>query len=96
MSSKNTVVTFPVLCKNEQSYAEVVDIKDSYEDHIADIYRKANTNLNGVRFQLTRERMSSAKRIRQQAATERERFVHLSPITFDFFSVTDGFPYNVL
>lgn len=87
MSSKNTVVIFPVLCKNEQSYAEVLDIMDSYEDHIADIYRKANTNLDGVRVhiggdQLTMEQFSGAKRVRQQAATERERFVHLSPITF--------------
>lgn len=61
LSSKNTVVTFPVLCKNEQSYAEVVDIMDSYEDHIVDIYRKANFNLDGVKVhiggdQLTRER----------------------------------------
>lgn len=63
---------------------------DSYEDHIVDIYRKANFNLDGVKVhiggdQLTRERFSGAKRVRQQAATERERFLHLSPITFEFF-----------
>lgn len=96
LSSKNTVVTFPVLCKNEQSYAEVVDIMDSYEDHIVDIYRKANFNLDGVKVhiggdQLTRERFSGAKRVRQQAATERERFLHLSPITFEFFHLQMAF-----
>lgn len=45
------MVTFSVLCKNEQSYAEVVDIMDSYEDHIVDIFRKAKyLNLDGVKF----------------------------------------------
>lgn len=56
---------------------------DSYEDHIVDIYRKAKyLNLDGVKVhiggdQLTRERFSGAKRVRQQAATERERLLHL-------------------
>jgi hypothetical protein len=90
------VVTFPVLCTNEQKYAEVVDIMDSYEDHITDIYRKANTDLDGIKIhiggdQLTRERFSGAKRVRQQAATARERFVHLSPITFEFFHLQMAF-----
>jgi hypothetical protein len=96
MSSKNAVVTFPALCKNEQKYAEVVDIMDSYEDHITDIYRKANTDLDGIKIhvsgeQLTRERFSGAKRVRQQAATEKEQFVHLSPITFEFFHLQMAF-----
>ena len=63
---------------------------DSYEDHIADIYRKSNTGLDEVKIhiggdQLTRERLSGAKRIRQHATTDKERFLHLSPITFEFF-----------
>jgi hypothetical protein len=96
MSSKNAVVTFPVICKNEQKYAEVVDIMDSYEDHIAGIYRKPNTDLDGRKVhiggdQLTRERFPGTKRVRQQAATERERFVHLSPITFEFFHLQMAF-----
>lgn len=49
MSFKNIVVMFLVFCKNEQSYVEVVDIMDSYEDYIVDIYRKVNFNLDGVK-----------------------------------------------
>lgn len=65
------MVTFQVLCKNEQNYAEVVDLMNSYGDHIVDIYRKANLNLDGLSVhiggdQLTRERVP------QPAATERE------------------------
>lgn len=40
---------FLVFCKNEQSYVEVVDIMDSYEDYIVDIYRKVKFNLDGVK-----------------------------------------------
>jgi hypothetical protein len=55
-----------------------------------DIYRKANTNSDGTRVpiggdQLSRESFSGAKRVRQQTAIDRERFVHLLPFTFDFF-----------
>lgn len=65
------MITFQVLCKNEQNYAEVVDLMNSYGDHIVDIYRKANLNLDGLSVhiggdQLTRERVP------QPAATERE------------------------
>lgn len=98
LSSKNTVVTFPVLCKNELSYAEVVDIMDSYEDHIVDIYRKANFNLDGVKVhiggdQLTRERFSGAKRVRQQAATssiEDEQLIIHSLLPMQPFSCVPG------
>lgn len=75
--SNNTVVTFQVLCKNEQNYAEVVDLMNSYGDHIVDIYRKANLNVDGLRVhisgdQLIRERFCGVKRVAQPAATERE------------------------
>ena len=58
----------PIMCKNEQNYADVVEILDSYEDHIADIYRKSGASLDEVKIhiggdQLTRERFSGAKRI---------------------------------
>lgn len=71
------MVTFQVLCKNEQNYAEVVDLMNSYGDHIVDIYRKANLNLDGLSVhiggdQLTRERFFGVKRVPQPAATERE------------------------
>lgn len=74
------MVTFPVLCKNEQSYAEVVDIMDSYEDHIVDIYRKAKyLNLDGVKVHIGGDQLT------------RERFLHLSPITFEFFHLQMAF-----
>lgn len=71
------MATFQVLCKNEQNYAEVVDLMNSYGDHIVDIYRKANLNLDGLSVhiggdQLTRERFFGVKRVPQPAATERE------------------------
>lgn len=64
------MVTFQVLCKNEQNYAEVVDVMNSYGDHIVDIYRKANLNLDGLSVhiggdQLTRERFFGVKRVPQ-------------------------------
>lgn len=46
MNTKNVIVPMPIMCKNEQSYAGVVEILDSYEDHIADIYRKSGASLD--------------------------------------------------
>lgn len=79
------MVTFQVLCKNEQNYAEVVDLMNSYGDHIVDIYRKANLNLDGLSVhiggdQLTRERFFGVKRVPQPAATEREDLIFSDPI----------------
>lgn len=50
------------------------------------MFEKSDTSLDDVKIhiggdQLTRERFSGAKRVRQQAATDMERFAHLSPIT---------------
>lgn len=50
---------------------------NSYGDHIVDIYRKANLNLDGLSVhiggdQLTRERFFGVKRVPQPVATERE------------------------
>lgn len=40
INTKIVIVPMTIMCKNEQSYADVVEILDSYGDHIADVYRK--------------------------------------------------------
>ena len=40
MNTKIVIVPMTIMCKNEQSYADVVETLDSYGDHIADVYRK--------------------------------------------------------
>ena len=93
----NTVIPLPLLCKNEQKYADVVDVLDSYEQLIGDIYTKAgirvddSTKVHIGGDQLTRERFSGAKRLRATALSSRERFQHLTPITFEFFHLQMNF-----
>lgn len=82
VTRKHSVVPLPVLSKNEQCYTDVIQILDSYEETVAEIF-KASGKVFGD--QLTRERFSGAKRLRKDAITEEERFEHLSPITFELF-----------
>jgi hypothetical protein len=85
------VIPLPVLAKNEQKYTVVIDIMDSYENHIAEIFECAEKPItSGTRVhiggdQLTRERFSGAKRLRSWSNDDREKFHHLSPITFELF-----------
>ena len=84
------VIPLPVLMKNEQKYADVVDILEGYEKIITDIYKSAGVDTSGLTVhiggdQLTRERFSGAKRLRIGADCASERFDHLSPITFELF-----------
>lgn len=91
VTRKHSVVPLPVLSKNEQCYTDVIQILDSYEETVAEIFKasgkvfdcKTKVHIGGD--QLTRERFSGAKRLRKDAITEEERFEHLSPITFELF-----------
>ncbi|XP_055997105.1 uncharacterized protein LOC130047014 [Ostrea edulis] len=91
------MIPLPLLCKNEQKYAEVVDVLDSYEQLIEDIYTKPVIQVNYATKvhiggdQLTRERFSGAKRLRATALSSREKFQHLTPITFEFFHLQMNF-----
>ena len=88
---KHTVIPLPALPKNEQCYSDVVQILDSYEQLINEVYTAAgkeideNLKVHIGGDQLTRERFSGAKRLRKRAVVESERFTHLSPITFELF-----------
>lgn len=96
-SKVNTMIPLPLLCKNEQKYAEVVKVLDSYEQLIDDIYTEAglqvddSTKIHKGGDQLTRERFSGAKRLRATALTSKEKFQHLTPITFEFFHLQMNF-----
>lgn len=91
ISTVHKIIPLPVLAKNEQKYSEVIDILDSYENHIAEIFNSAgkpltsNSRVHIGGDQLTRERFSGAKRLRSCATNENETFSHLSPITFEMF-----------
>lgn len=80
------MISLPRLCKNEQKYAEVVNVLDSYEQLIDDIYTEAgiqvgdSSKVHTGGDQFTRERFSGAKRLRATALTSREKFQHLTPI----------------
>lgn len=86
------MVTFQVLCKNEQNYAEVVDLMNSYGNHIVDIYRKANLNLDGLSVhiggdQLTRNDFSvSNEFLNQQQLKERICLLVINYFWFLIFS----------
>lgn len=91
VTRKHSVVPLPVLSKNEQCYTDVIQILDSYEETVAEIFKASGKVFDGKTKvhiggdQLTRERFSGAKRLRKVAITEEERFEHLSPITFELF-----------
>ncbi|XP_053405511.1 uncharacterized protein LOC123528628 [Mercenaria mercenaria] len=88
LKEPNLVIPLPILHKNEQKYAEVVDILDSYQELCETTYEAAEKPLQEVHIggdQLTRERFSGAKRLRAAALSETERFESLFPITFELF-----------
>ena len=75
---------------------------DSYEQLIDDIYTEAglqvddSTKVHIGGDQLTRERFSGAKRLRATALTSKEKFQHLTPITFEFVHLQMNFLTNFL
>ena len=88
MDQRNKVIPLPVLHKNEQKYADVVEVLDSYQDICETVYRSAEKPLPKVHIggdQLTRERFSGAKKLRAAGLTESERLANLQPITFELF-----------
>ena len=46
MTKTNTVIPLPLLCKNEQTYADVFDVLDSYEQLNGDFYTKAGIKVD--------------------------------------------------
>ena len=94
ISTVHKIIPLPVLAKNDQTYSEVIDILDSYENHIAEIFNYAgkpltsNSRVHIGGDQLTRERFSAAKRLRSCAINESETFSDLSPITFLQFFIS--------
>ncbi|KAL5008521.1 hypothetical protein ScPMuIL_014102 [Solemya velum] len=90
-NSVSEVIPLPVLAKNEQKYSDVIDIMDSYEQLVEDTFLAcghlvtSETKVHIGGDQLTRERFSGAKRLRSGALTDKEKFTHLSPITFELF-----------
>lgn len=78
LKEKTQVVLLDTLYKNEQKYAEVVDILDSYEQVISDTFedlRDIKIHIGGD--QLTRERFSGAKSLRAGANDPKEQLKHL-------------------
>ena len=89
LSRQNKVVPQSVLIKNEQKYADVVEILDYYESVVSDVYDAAGKDSQDVKIhiggdQLTRERFSGAKCLRIGGLNDREKFAHLGPITFEY------------
>lgn len=88
MADKNKVIPLPILHKNEQKYADVVDILDSYQELCEQTFATAQKPLHTVHVggdQLTRERFSGAKALRAAALTPSERLESLNPVTFELF-----------
>lgn len=93
---KQTLSVLPVLLKNEQKYDDVTDILDSYEDSLHSACSKAEVDVSNVKVQLsgdqlTRERFSGAKCLRAHHPLPRDRYKHLTPITFGFFHMHMNF-----
>ena len=88
LAKKSTVIPLAVQAKNEQKYADVVDVLDFYEDVLHQTAEEAGIPVGTVQVggdQLTRDRFSGAKSLRAAALTPAERFAHLTPITFELF-----------
>ncbi|KAK7478539.1 hypothetical protein BaRGS_00030211, partial [Batillaria attramentaria] len=91
LKHKHEVIPLPVLRKNEMKNTDVIDILDYYEEFISSLYQEAglefddSTRVHIGGDQLTRERFSSAKRLRAQGDSPMNRFSHLSPVTFELF-----------
>lgn len=68
----------------------MIHIMEFYETCLAKIYEKAGVDLEGKKVhvrgdQLTRERFSGAKAMRAHHPIDKDKFKHLSPITFELF-----------
>lgn len=88
LQQKNLFVPLPTLPLNEQKYAEEVDILDSYESTLSEIFTAAEQDVPNVHIdgdQLTRERFSGDKGLRTGGATPRQRFDLLYPISFEMW-----------
>ena len=86
LARKNTIVPLPVLPLNEKN----IQILDHYEDTISHLFEEASSPVQKVHVGedlLTRERFTGAKGLRSSCATEKERFDHLHPITFEIVIV---------
>ncbi|WAR07883.1 hypothetical protein MAR_017841, partial [Mya arenaria] len=99
MKLKNTVIPLQIQHKNEQKYADVVDILDTYQDLGETLYQGSGLQVPQIHIggdQLTRERFSDAKRLRAAALTASERFENLSPTTFELFPSSNDYFSNIL
>ena len=90
LKEKTKVVPMPVLFKNEQYLQDVVQILDSYEVFLDEVFQEAGVTTDGVKVhiggdQLTRDRFSGGKALRSHHIHASERFDHLGPITFELF-----------
>lgn len=88
-SSKTKVVPLEVLPLNEQRHDDVVKILKYYEDLLKKIEEEANAKFDSkVQIggdQLTRERFSTALKLRLRNPFSDESFSHLGPVTIEYF-----------
>ncbi|XP_053386739.1 uncharacterized protein LOC128550851 isoform X2 [Mercenaria mercenaria] len=93
MSQKSSVYQLPIIMKNEAKHEDCVDILDTYETILSDIYVKAFGStelLNKFQVpvggdQLTRVRLEEAKNLRTLATTPRKRFEDLQPFVIELW-----------
>jgi hypothetical protein len=91
---QNKTLVLPVLPLNEQSYSDVVQILDSYEETVDQIRDLSGVEIKSVQIggdQLTRERFSGAKGLRAGCLRYKDRFDDLHPITFEMFHTAMNF-----
>ncbi|CAC5423561.1 unnamed protein product [Mytilus coruscus] len=99
LKQKSRVIPLAVLHKNEQRYQDVVGILDYYEKVVEDVCSSVGKNMDDVKIHiggdlLTRERFSGAKNLRAHHACHvdpKDKFSHLSPITFELFHLLMNF-----
>lgn len=85
-----------MLYKNEQSYKDVADILNFMMNLFLTFVMKSDKNETNFFIhvggdQLTRERFSGAKAMRAHKDDRKDRFVNLSPITFELFHMQMNF-----
>ncbi|KAK3102170.1 hypothetical protein FSP39_009302 [Pinctada imbricata] len=88
LHEKNITIPLQTLPLNEQKYSDVVQIMESYESTLKDIYSAAGKSVPSVQVggdQLTRERFSGGKGLRTGCSIPEEKFAHLTPITFEMW-----------
>lgn len=94
---KTTVIPLETVMKNEMYYSDVVDILDSYENIVETTFNAAGKEVtDDVKIhiggdQLTRERFSGAKGLRAAENNVKNRFGHLTPVTFEMFHLLMNF-----